>query len=142
MNGVRNSTCSVKSPKDCLDLIPLLRSFSSMSLPPFHSSADVPSNKTKAFLGGSISSVGLFRSDFVRMNSSPSLDFPENFDPLREPLQPFPSNDVLSLSVLPSVLMRFLPSQPSPGKPPGRNTAWNAPSPNATTWAPSLPPIP
>src|SRR5262249_61844153 len=74
-NGVRNSRCRVKLWNAFLLVTPLLSRSPSTSLPPFHSSALLPSKRTTAPLGGALPNVGLLRS--VRSTPNlPSLDLP------------------------------------------------------------------
>src|SRR5262245_45317602 len=140
MNGRRNSMCSVKSWKDfLLRRLSLLRRLPSTRLPRIHSSVLVPSDRTVAASGGFIPSVGLFRTTWLSANASPSPVLPVNFEPRTSPVQPLPSTVVLPSVVLPDALIFVLPSQPEPGRPPGRNSTVNLPSPSAMTWAASLP---
>src|SRR5947209_5718969 len=70
MKGSRNSRCSVKSLNCFLLVMPLLSRLPSTSLPPFHSSALVPSKRTTAAVGGLAFRLGLLRTTRPRSNGS------------------------------------------------------------------------
>src|SRR5262249_15928743 len=99
------------------------------SLPPFHSPAFDPSNRTTAPAGGLAPSVGLWRTTWSRVKASPSAVLPVNVGLLSRthlPVQPLPPGGcrtVLrprSLSVAAGTFTFVFPSQPAPGSPPGR----------------------
>src|SRR5947209_6741393 len=144
MNGRRNSRWILWSLNCRLLSMPLLSRLPSTSLPPFHSSALVPSNRTTAPCGGFSPSVLLLRKTLPSLNSPPSSLLPLSTTPSAaiSPLHPLPVISVLPASVLAAALCLVLPSQPSPDRPPGRKLTVNFPSPWATTWAPSLSSLP
>src|SRR6516162_2329898 len=157
--------CNLKSLNVRLELAATGRRPSAI-LPSFHSLALVPSNRTRAPSGGLAFDVELVRTIFFKLNEAPSSHLPDRAPSASTPehsLCPFGGNlavaenslgdpamyflfpaagskTALVPSSLPSIRYLSAPFHPSPGKPPGRSTAWKCPLPRAMTWQPNLAP--
>src|SRR6516162_7245237 len=144
--------CNLKSLNVRLELAATGRRPSTI-LPSFHSLALVPSNRTIAPSGGLAFEVGLERVVFFKLNEAPSSHLPDRVPATSTPehsLFPFGGNLAVAEnsfgepamylrlpvvgskitfvpSSLPSIRCLSAPFHPSPGKPPGRSTAWKCP---------------
>ncbi|PYI82245.1 MAG: hypothetical protein DME26_18285 [Verrucomicrobia bacterium] len=81
-------------------------------------------------------SVALFRVTFGNSNFPSFACWPAKVVSVIVASPSAELKTIFSPSVFPSISMRVLASQPDPGNPPGKNTARNAPLPNAITCAP------